>query len=68
MKIFTRYIKILALIPNLPLVPPLDIMHQVYLGVAKFLLQVIAKKRARSDLQLIESAVKNIAVIFLLKF
>ena len=60
--------KIFALIPNLPLAAPIDVMHQVYLGVAKVLLQVIAKKTARSDLQLIESAVKTIAVFFLLIF
>ena len=56
--------KVFALIHNLPLAAPVDVMHQVYLGIAKVLLQVIAKKTARSDLQLIERAVKTIAVIF----
>ena len=56
--------KIFALIPNLPLAAPIDVMHQRYLGVSKVMLQVIAKKTTRSDLQLIESAVKTIAVIF----
>ena len=56
--------KIFTLIPNLPLAAPIDVMYQVFLGVAKVLLQVFVKKTARSDLQLIESAVKTIAVIF----
>ena len=63
-----RQIRDFALIPILPLAAPIDVMHQVYLGVANNLLQVFAKKTARSDLQLIEIAVKIIAVIFLLIF
>ena len=56
--------KIFALIPNLTLAAPIDVTHQVYFGVAKVLMQVIAKKTASSCLQLIECAVKTIAVIF----
>ena len=56
--------KLFDLIDNLPLTAPVDVMHQMYLGVGKVLLQVIVAKRAKKDMENINSMVANLEVRF----
>ena len=48
------------LVKSLPLTAPPDIMHQVYLGVTKVLLQVIVKATHRTDMECLRHTVSNI--------
>ena len=51
-----------GLVDNLPLAAPIDVMHQVYLGVAKVLLQVIRDETRRYYSESLARAVKTIEV------
>ena len=48
------------LVKNLPLTAPPDVMHQVYLGVTKVLLQVIVKETHRTDMECLRHTVSSI--------
>ena len=54
--------KLFDLIDNLPLTAPVDVMHQVYLGVGKVLLQIIVAKTVKKDMENINSLVANLEV------
>ena len=54
--------KLFDIIPNLPLAAPIDVMHQVYLGVAKVLLHVIVSKTVKSDIESINNIVRSLKV------
>ena len=49
-------------VDNLPLAAPIDVMHQVHLGVAKVLLQVIKDETRRYDSESLTRTVKTIEV------
>ena len=55
--------KLFDIIPNLPLTAPVDVMHQVYLGVTKVILQVIVSKTVKKDIEAVSQWVQNIQVI-----
>ena len=56
--------KIFDLIDNLPLAAPVDVMHQVYMGVSKVLMIVISSKTAKGDLEVLDRLVQSIQVSF----
>ena len=51
----------IKIVPKLPLTAPFDVMHQVYLGVTKVLLEVIEKKTHRNDLICLNNTVATLA-------
>ena len=48
------------IIPNLPLTALVDVMHQVYLGVTKVILQVIVSKKVKKDIEAVNQWFQNI--------
>ena len=54
--------KLFDIIPNIPLAAPIDVMHQVYLGVAKVLLHVIVSKTVKPDIESINNIVRSLKV------
>ena len=56
--------KIFDLIDNLPLAAPVDVMHQVYMGVSKVLMIVISSKTAKGELEVLDRLVQSIQVSF----
>ena len=56
--------KLFDLIENLPLTAPVDIMHQVYLGVGKVLLQVLVARTVKKYMEIFISMVANLEICF----
>ena len=54
--------KLSAILKGLPLTAPVDCMHQIYLGVTKVLLGVVAKKTANVDKKKLDDLAASIKV------